>query len=149
MKMYGDNPPPHTGGQHHTTALCWPLIGAMAYDLHYVIVLRVAIDHYHFKCLVGSTAYDFHIVPWLRICSQYSYTDTLVQCCVFVFACAFLIFDIQLLLPAFPLIKGQQSAVVWCCPPVWGGGLSPYIIISWCVMVFWGCILCLFLGYRF
>ena len=142
--MCGEGPHPHHGRQHHSTPPCWPLIGAMAYDLHYVIVLRVAIAHYDFTCLVRSASNDLHIVSWLRIYGAYLCNNTFVRYRVSVFSYAFLIFGIQVLFKAFAHIKGQQGGVEWCCLPWWGCGPSPYIIILWCKMVFWGCIFCLF-----
>ena len=95
--------PPHT---HH----CWPLIRVTAFDFHYVIVLRVAINHYllHFQFVLRPTtcalrhAYGFN----MRMRSQTLYFSHVFLC----FGYAFLIFSIQVLLTAFAHIKGQQ----WC-----------------------------------
>ena len=125
MMMYGEGPHPHHGRQHHPTPLCWPLIGAMAYDLHYVIVLRVAIAYYHCTCMVGSTSYDLYIASCLRVYNAYSCTSTLVRSRVSVFRHAIFTFGIQVLFTAFAHIKGQQSGVGWCCLPWWGCGALP------------------------
>ena len=123
--MYGEGPHPHHGRQHHLTPLCWSLMGAAAYDLHYVIVLRVAIAYYHFTCVVGSASYGLCITSWLRIYSAYLQYNTLLQSRVSVFGHAFLIFGIQVLFTAFAHIKDQQSGVRWCCLPWWGCGALP------------------------
>ena len=142
--MYGEGPPPPTNRLHHHTHNCWPLIKVTAFDFHYVIVLRVAIDHslLHFRFVLRPTtcvlrhAYGFN----MRIRSQTPYFSHVFLC----FSHAFSTFSIQVLLTAFAHIKGQQLCVWWCSLSVGGGGPSPYIIILWCKMVFWGCILCLF-----
>ena len=144
MMMYGEGPPPHWSRLHHHHHHCWPLIWVAVKDFHYVIVLRVAID-YLFRHLwfvlrlptcVLHHAYGFA----MRIGLQTPYFRHVSLS----FGHAFFTFAIQVLLTAFAQIKGQQWWWWWCSLLQWGGWPSPYIIILWCKMVFWGCILCLF-----
>ena len=107
----GGPPTPYTPRTPPHTHNCWPLIEVTAFNFHYVIVLRVAIDYsiLHFRFVLRLTtcvlrhAYGFD----MRICLQTPYFNHVFLC----FGHAFFTFSIQVLLTAFAQIKGQQLCV--------------------------------------